>query len=608
VKNLINLPFKNRLTLRFKLLVGVTILELALMASSFTIGLKLLTHETRSFTFEVQSNQAQLLGQQFASLVKVALNSSRTLDESGYKNKSILDRQSEILSFNAFRKVGDSFVPFYSWGKVTSPPPKIDQKLRSEWRAVGVAYRAKLVDRNVEIHMFYPVSGTVVVRAHLNLEELIHQTSGTHSQITDTFGQLMFDARSMDQVGQYLNLNDPLLKQASESIVAVGTQEYRALESGEKYLGTYAIPGYKVFALSAVRWVDAMRGAYLLLEKILLAGLALLGVSLIVVVYFSTKLTRPLTLLTEATHVVASGKFDLKLDEGADDEIGLLSRSMNQMSKKVQELLIEKMESVRVEQEVAIASALQRNLIPPAHISSPRFQLDSHYQAAQSCGGDWWGYIETEDSLVVLISDATGHGLPPAMLTASVHGCFSAIQKLLKQFPDLRLDPARLLTIANRMVIESSQGEINMTMLIASYEFSNGQLTLASAGHNPPLIARKGVEKIEQVRVRGQRLGESVDFPEPQVVQVPFSENDILFMFTDGLIENKDANGTEFGKEQLKTIISKNGPLGAKSLFDDLSVTLKNFYQNAEVADDLSYVMVHSVKTKSASITTEARA
>jgi len=595
----VNQNLKPRKTLGLKLLLGATAIVLILMSAVFLLAFNFLSEETNTFTFELQANQSQLLGQRFSNIVETATNTLKVLPTLDNQTRRALESQENIKNLEVYRITGEKYTSkrVFSWGQNTLniAPSKeiIDELLKS-----GVTYQANRAEKDQTSVYLYSLIDTdddsakrSIVRAELNLSSLLKKSGGSASQIVNKLGQILLDTRNSQLAGNMINLENPLFKAAAQSPISLGTLEYKMPETQETHLGTYTIPGYNVMILSSLRHKDAMKGTYMLLEKMLLMGLALLGASLLVVLIFSIRLTRPLAELTEATNVISGGNFDLVLNEGSSDEIGVLSRSMNRMSQKIKELLKESVEKVRIEQEVAIASTLQQNLIPPPRIVTPRYALRSHYQAAAECGGDWWGFVETDRDLTILISDATGHGLPPAMLTAAAHGCFSAVQKILLEFPELAVSPSRLLRIANQVVVDSAKNEINMTMFVATYNFKAQTLTYANAGHNTPMILRENSTKVDPLRSRGTRLGEKEFFEPSEDATIPFSDSDILFMYTDGLLENVDRSGQEYGKERLREHLIKTFARGMEGISEDLDQDLDGFYQGIIPNDDVTYVM-----------------
>ena len=85
-----------------------------------------------------------------------------------------------------------------------------------------------------------------------------------------------------------------------------------------------------------------------------------------------------------------------------------------------------------------------------------------------------------------MIADATGHGFPSALITASARSCFSVMQKLAQEDPDFSFSPSAMLSFANRVIYDASLAKIMMTFFIGVIDFDREKLTYSSAGHNPP--------------------------------------------------------------------------------------------------------------------------
>jgi sigma-B regulation protein RsbU (phosphoserine phosphatase) len=487
----------------------------------------------------------------------------------------------------------------YDWkGDPGHAPPQ--PSLLKEILESGVAYETRrTASAGGEIYLYSLLDsdrkGTKLtfIRSRLNPDSILKKSGGTDARIVSRGGTVLLDTRNPEVSGAIIDTKDPLFVSARQSPVSIGTLEYRD-SAGDGRLGTYILPGYQVLVLNSVRASDAMRGTTILLEQMILIGLILLGVALVTVALFSMKLTQPLKELTRATQVISQGNFELALNEKSSDEIGHLSRSMNRMSEKIKALLKESIEKVRIEQELAIASNLQHRLIPPSEIKTERYSLYSHYQSAAECGGDWWGYIEAGNRVLIMISDATGHGLPPAMLTAVTHGCFSAVRQLMQQDQASVLSPSRLLGIANEVILESGKGEINMTMFIALIDLDQKTLTFSNAGHHTPWLLRGGSalvnSRFESLRGMGSRLGEMDGFEASPDRTVSFDHDDSLFLYTDGLIENPGKVESTFGKRRVMDLLTRT-PTVDQETHLALKLELESFYGDLIPADDVTYVL-----------------
>ncbi len=613
----------------FKLLVGAAVLVGSILIAAIGIAFPLLTEDSRNFAFELQATQTRLLGAEFSTVAQSALENSRSAlanlpTASGYKPgvglsseraivlRSQLNNQDSILDFEAFYVPGidQPAEKLFAWRSdraksLTFANLAPNEARLKELYKLGVSYLAKPTPGGKsEIHMFLAEKpkdangpkGLVVTRALLDTRAVHQKAKGTYTQILDNQGQILIDSTNPAGTGGTVATDNPLYKAAYSSLVQVGTLEFLDSVKTETLFGAFAVPGYNTLVLSSIRKLDAFRGTYQLLERLMLTGLLLLGAALVLVVIFSIGLSRPIAELTEATYEIAGGNFSMRLDERSTDEIGILSRSMNSMSAKIQDLLLESIKKVKMEQEVAIAATLQQNLIPPRFIDQPHFALHSRYQSAAECGGDWWGYVESRDHVSVIIADATGHGLPAAMLTASARGCFSVLQKLLQDFPRLPAIPSFLLSCANRAIIESTQSQLNMTMFIASYSIAEKKLSYASAGHNPAYLITQGEQGLElkQLRARGERLGESVEYPMPKTETIDLKPGDQILLYTDGVTDNMDRFEQAYGKDRLQDILKNASDKSAKGLADALNADLEKFYEGITPADDVTFVILET--------------
>ena len=388
---------------------------------------------------------------------------------------------------------------------------------------------------------------------------------------------------------------DPLFDAARASTIQTGALEFQ--NKGERYLGSYVHPGYDLVVLNKTEWKKAIRAAYTMAEKFVLLGLIAVGTAVIFAILFSRSLTSPINRLYEATKEVAKGNFNLNLKPSGRDEIGALTSSFNQMSNKISDLIKESMEKVHLENELAIASTVQQNLIPPGHFKNEKILIESHYQAATTCGGDWWGFFGVGDKLAVMIADATGHGFPSALITASARSCFSVMQKLAQEDPQFSFSPSAMMSYANRVIYDASLSKIMMTFFIGVIDFETGKISYSSAGHNPPWLFKKEGEsfKLNSLTAVGTRLGEVRESAEFEEKEIAFSRGDMLFMYTDGLTEGKNPAGDMFGKKKVRKVVEAQVGFGPKIVIEQLMKEFMAHNGTTKPLDDDVTIAVASI-------------
>ena len=131
----------------------------------------------------------------------------------------------------------------------------------------------------------------------------------------------------------------------------------------------------------------------------------------------------------ERVKKLSDGDFKSEVSINSGDELENLGASFNFMTSKIDSFMSEMVEKGRMESELATAQAVQSSLFPDAHIKNEKTEIAGHYESASECGGDWWGCKFVDDKLYFFVGDATGHGVPAALLTATVSSCCNSIIK-----------------------------------------------------------------------------------------------------------------------------------------------------------------------------------
>jgi len=379
---------------------------------------------------------------------------------------------------------------------------------------------------------------------------------GSRITISNSDGYVLFDSDNAVQFSAANVARDPIFQRAVSNPVASGAGEFRMEK--ERVLASYTRPGLDLVVISRIAWDRAMASTYTLAEKFILLGITCITAAIIFALIFARSLTAPLLELYRATKEVAAGKFDLDLKTRGRDEIGALGASFNVMSRKISELIEESVKKVQLENELAVASTVQQTLIPPQKYADDRIEISSRYQSASQCGGDWWGFFKEGNRLCLMVADATGHGIPSALITASARSCFSVMHKLAQEDPDFSFSPGAMLAYANRVVHEAASGQIMMTFFSCVLDFEKMTLTYANAGHNPPWLFSKNDAgfKLSSLTADGPRVGESRDTGPYTEKTVKFARGDLLFLYTDGLVEGKNVRDEQFGKKRARSLVT----------------------------------------------------
>src|SRR5690606_10878260 len=149
---------------------------------------------------------------------------------------------------------------------------------------------------------------------------------------------------------------------------------------------------------------------------------------IIIGVFASNTLTSAIRNLAEATSKVMDGDFSVRVEPKSGDEIGALAQSFNKMTEEVSRLMEKTAENARMEAELKTAHTVQATLFPQNEAHLGPIAIYGKSEPASECGGDWWHCSHIGNKVYGWIGDATGHGVPAALLTSAARAVASVIE------------------------------------------------------------------------------------------------------------------------------------------------------------------------------------
>jgi hypothetical protein len=204
------------------------------------------------------------------------------------------------------------------------------------------------------------------------------------------------------------------------------------------------------------------------------------------------------------------------------------------------EQYLERQQKNRMEMEVKSAREVQRVLVPETVPAVPGFAIDSVYKPAAELGGDFFQVMSLPDtSTLIAIGDVSGKGLKAAMTVSLIVGT-------LRTLADYTQEPAAILRGLNRRLCGRVQDGF-ATCVVLRLE-PNGEATIANAGHLAPF--RDG----EELPLGGSLpLGVAADTTYDELA-FRLLEGETLTLYTDGIVEARNAGGELYGFERLQQL------------------------------------------------------
>ncbi|MEO0334764.1 MAG: PP2C family protein-serine/threonine phosphatase [Pseudomonadota bacterium] len=373
---------------------------------------------------------------------------------------------------------------------------------------------------------------------------------------------------------------------------AFGIKQYRSTD-GQTWLFSVVDTGYGNFkVVSTLPTSVALEAVHLLAIKSVAFFLILLCITFVMSLLGAHRLTTPIKKLLHAAKLVSSGNFDVQVDHNSQDEIGGLAEGFNHMTSEIKRLVDETAEKARMQAELETAKTVQSSLFPENFYEDDEVQIRGFYEPASECGGDWWHYNQIGSKTYMWIGDATGHGVPAALITSAAKSAAT----VLEQFPEMKV--SQLLRFLNKAVHETAKGEVNMTFFVCCFDRETQELSYSSASHDPPFLITKTDKELKRKDVQvlmsdsGLRLGQAPDslYSEEKLTLQP--ECKIVF-YTDGITELEGPDGKHWGERKFinKFLSAFNSTDDLSSAMEKVAEGVTQHRDGSAAADDITYFM-----------------
>ena len=234
-----------------------------------------------------------------------------------------------------------------------------------------------------------------------------------------------------------------------------------------------------------------------------------------------------------------------------------------------------------IEQELMLARSIQRASLPQVVPELEGWRISPFYQPAREVGGDFYDFhLLSEDRLGLVVGDATGKGIPAALVMSTTCGMLRAVSQALDYS-----SPGQMLERVNEALVPSIPSNMFVTCFYAILEPKSGRLSYANAGHDLPYLQRRNGE-IDELRARGMPLGlmPGMRYEEDEIV---LDAGEAALFYSDGLVEAHDLRGEMFGFPRLRELIAEHAE--KQSLEEALLGELYSFVgEGWEQEDDIT--------------------
>lgn len=243
-----------------------------------------------------------------------------------------------------------------------------------------------------------------------------------------------------------------------------------------------------------------------------------------------------------------------------------------------------------LEEELQMASEIQKNLMPSEFPAIPGFDFAVKYVPSQDIGGDFYDVITMSNGYFgIAFADVSGHGIPAALLS-------TMFKVYLMTYSEDIISPAETMELLNDVVVETfPEGKFISIFYTVLYPCDN-KVRYCKAAQEPAILVRKSGE-IRELITKGQVLGlfSEKDFPgllDFEDGEVELETGDKIFLYTDGIIEAQNKNEDFYGIDRLKELLYEKREMKAQELIDVVYGDLMDFIEGIPIHDDLTLLVI----------------
>ena len=251
----------------------------------------------------------------------------------------------------------------------------------------------------------------------------------------------------------------------------------------------------------------------------------------------------------------------------------------------VRAVLVYRLLSESIKSEYEQAYLIQKSLLPTSSPSIQGYQIAGVSKQAELVGGDIFDYYKfNEEELGFCIGDASGHGIPAALMARDVIiGLRMGLENQMKM--------AHTINKLNRVIHKCVYSTRFISLFYAEIE-ANGNLFYVNAGHPSPILVYR--DEVTELNSTGLVLGALPEIDLRRSYK-NFPPESALVLFTDGIVERQNNIDEEFGLTRLKDVILKNREKCADEILNSVFQAADDFGGKLKWKDDATVVVIKRI-------------
>jgi phosphoserine phosphatase len=241
----------------------------------------------------------------------------------------------------------------------------------------------------------------------------------------------------------------------------------------------------------------------------------------------------------------------------------------------------------KLDREITVARDVQMGTLPKQMPSIPGYDIGGTFAPTDQTGGDLYDFVQlSEHQLFLLMGDATGHGIGPALSATQVRAMLRVALRL-----DASLDDA--FVHINDQLCEDLPDDRFVTGFFGLLDAEKHTVRFHSGGQGPIMHYHAGSDEYDWHPASTFPLGYMNQTQLAEATELELQPGDILGLISDGIYEYENATGVQFGQERLAGVIGAHGPGDMDGLVQKIMRATREHGGPVPQADDITIVLVH---------------
>ncbi len=366
---------------------------------------------------------------------------------------------------------------------------------------------------------------------------------------------------------------------------------------------------------------------YWTIFAITLLSLIIISIALLVAFKIAYNILDSTDKIFQGTQHIANRNFSYQINLRTSDELAHLAKTFNEMTgvikdysenleQKVTERTLALMDAntkledtnneleeinLEITKELQMAKSLQDSLLPRDIPKFKNVSIGTIYVSMGTVGGDYYDiFYINDDEIGVLMSDASGHGVPAALITTMAKVSFTS-HSVGKEAP------GEVCTLVNEDMYKSI-GELDnyITAFYSIFNTKTRELKYTNAGHQKAIYYNSIEGKIDELDTNGFFIG-AIEEALYESKQIKVNPGDKIVLFTDGIVEARNEENEFYGNERLYDFVLNNGEISTEEFIDELMTSLNRFCGTREQDDDISLLVISIVEDESVLMSEDER-